>query len=92
MKQFCRLFLLFISFAATMPTFAQWPQRAVRIVVAAPGGSSVDIVARLIAAELRPRLGRELIDAVHRNHSQVGNSSKLTPWRASHDINGWKGA
>ena len=61
MKQFCPWFLLFISFAAAMPAFAQWPQRAVRIVVAAPGGSSPDIVARLIAAELRPRLGQAII-------------------------------
>ena len=40
---------------------AQWPQKPIRIVVAAPGGSSVDIVARLIAGELRNRLGQAII-------------------------------
>ena len=43
------------------PAHAQWPQKPIRIVVAAPGGSSVDIVARLIAGELRNRLGQAII-------------------------------
>ncbi|MCY7387003.1 MAG: tripartite tricarboxylate transporter substrate binding protein [Burkholderiales bacterium] len=54
-------FLLFIGLIATASAHAQWPQRPIRIVVAAPGGSSVDIVARLIAAELRPRLRQAII-------------------------------
>jgi tripartite-type tricarboxylate transporter receptor subunit TctC len=40
---------------------ADWPQRPVRMVVAAPAGSSVDIVARLIADGLKDRLGQPVI-------------------------------
>jgi tripartite-type tricarboxylate transporter receptor subunit TctC len=61
MTQFLRLFLLCISILASSPACAQWPQKPVRIVVAAPGGSSVDIVARLITAQLRTRLGQAII-------------------------------
>ncbi len=55
------LFLLFLGLMASSSTHAQWPQKPIRIVVAAPGGSSVDIVARLIATELRDRLGQSII-------------------------------
>ena len=61
MRQFFPTFLLFISTFSATPTCAQWPQKAIRIVVAAPGGSSVDIVARLIAEPLRSRLGQAII-------------------------------
>ncbi len=63
MKKFL-LFTIFLLLPGTLtatPTRAQWPQKSVRIVVAAPGGSSVDIVARLIATELRARLGQAII-------------------------------
>ena len=63
MNKFFR-FLIFPVFAvaiATPSAHAQWPQKPIRIVVAAPAGSSVDIVARLIAAELRPRLGQAIV-------------------------------
>ena len=58
---FFLLFLLFIGRMGSPSAHAQWPQKPVRIVVAAPGGSSVDIVARLIAGELRNRLGQAII-------------------------------
>ena len=63
MKKFCLLplILLFINTLAALPACAQWPQKPIHIVVAAPGGSSVDIVARLIAVELRTRLGQAII-------------------------------
>ena len=54
-------FLLFTGLMGSPPAHAQWPQKPIRIVVAAPGGSSVDIVARLIAGELRNRLGQAII-------------------------------
>lgn len=38
-----------------------WPQRPVRIVVAAPAGSSVDIVARVVAEGLREKWGQPVI-------------------------------
>ena len=58
---FFLLFLLFIGPMGSPSAHAQWPQKPIRIVVAAPGGSSVDIVARLIAGELRNRLGQAII-------------------------------
>lgn len=58
---FFLLFLLFIGLMGSPSAHAQWPQKPIRIVVAAPGGSSVDIVARLIAGELRNRLGQAII-------------------------------
>ena len=58
---FLPVFLLFLSILSSMPACAQWPQKQVRMVVAAPAGSSVDIVARLIAGELRERLGQPII-------------------------------
>ena len=61
MRQFFPAFLLFISIFSATPACAQWPQKAIRIVVAAPGGSSVDIVARLIAEPLRTRFGQAII-------------------------------
>jgi tripartite-type tricarboxylate transporter receptor subunit TctC len=42
--------------------FAQgWPSRPVKIVVPAPGGSSLDIVARLLADKLKDRWGQPVI-------------------------------
>ncbi len=38
-----------------------WPQKPIRIVVAAPPGSSVDIVSRLIADKLKDRLKQAII-------------------------------
>lgn len=58
---FASLLLLGASILAAPAAHAQWPQKSIRIVVAAPGGSSVDIVARLIAAQLRLRLGQAII-------------------------------
>ena len=58
---FLPFILLFLSILASMPVCAQWPQKPIRMVVAAPAGSSVDIVARLIAVELRERLGQPII-------------------------------
>lgn len=55
------MLLLLLGIHSSMSACAQWPQKPVRIVVAAPAGSSVDIVARLIAQELRPRLGQAII-------------------------------
>ena len=55
------MFLMFTSILAPTRACAQWPQKPLRIVVAAPAGSSVDIVARLIAEPLRARLGQAII-------------------------------
>ena len=58
---FFPMLLSCLSILFPAPACAQWPQKPVRIVVAATAGSSVDIVARLIATELRPRLGQAII-------------------------------
>jgi tripartite-type tricarboxylate transporter receptor subunit TctC len=60
-------FLGFLLFATSIGSFAaasasaQWPARSIRIVVAAPAGSSVDIVARLLAEPLRTKLAQPII-------------------------------
>src|SRR6185436_10098414 len=47
--------------SATGESLPPWPQRPVRIVVAAPAGSSVDTVARLIADGLKERWTQAVI-------------------------------
>ena len=63
MKKFTLIpmFLLIVSILPSTSASAQWPQKPIRIVVAAPGGSSVDIVARLLAQQLWSRLGQAVI-------------------------------
>jgi tripartite-type tricarboxylate transporter receptor subunit TctC len=53
----CTLALAFTGSIA----LAQWPQKPIRIVAAAPAGSSVDIVARVIADGLKDKLGQAVI-------------------------------
>ena len=63
MKRF-QVFLLFAVLMAgfiTSPACAPWPEKSIRIVVAAPAGSSVDIVARLLAEALRKPLAQAII-------------------------------
>jgi tripartite-type tricarboxylate transporter receptor subunit TctC len=40
---------------------AEWPQKPIRIIVAAPAGSSVDIVSRVIADKLKEKLQQPII-------------------------------
>ena len=51
--------LLYAASPAAAP--APWPQKPIRMVVAAPVGSSVDIAARIIAEALKPVLGQPVI-------------------------------
>lgn len=44
-----------LSFADT------WPSKPIRFVVAAPGGSSLDVIARTIADKLKDRLGQPIV-------------------------------
>ena len=46
---------------ASFPAFAQWPERPVRIVVPYVAGAMGDVVSRLLAEALRPKLGQPLI-------------------------------
>ena len=59
-----RTLLALTSLALTLgqPVWAQaWPTHAVRIVVPAPAGSSLDIVARLLADKLKDRWGQPVL-------------------------------
>ncbi|GIZ52570.1 Bug family tripartite tricarboxylate transporter substrate binding protein [Noviherbaspirillum aridicola] len=47
--------------AGTLAHGADWPSRPLRIVVAAPGGSSLDLIARAIGDHLRERFGQPVI-------------------------------
>ncbi|HEY0846033.1 MAG TPA: tripartite tricarboxylate transporter substrate binding protein [Noviherbaspirillum sp.] len=50
--------------AALAPALSQadaWPTRPIRLVVAAPGGSSLDIIARTIGDKLKDRLGQPIV-------------------------------
>jgi tripartite-type tricarboxylate transporter receptor subunit TctC len=58
-----RLFLVAALMASAMSlTHAQsWPSKPVRIVVPAPAGSSLDIVARLLGDKLKDRWGQPVV-------------------------------
>ena len=54
--------LLLASLAlAPLAPAASWPERAVRIIIPWPPGGSTDIVGRIIAADLTPRLKQQVI-------------------------------
>ena len=52
---------LVLSALMTMNAHADWPNKIVRFVVPTPAGSSVDIVARVVAEKLGPMLGQAVI-------------------------------
>ena len=58
-----RLILAAVLAASVMPlAYAQgWPSRPVRIVVPAPAGSSLDIIARLLGDKLKDRWGQPVV-------------------------------
>jgi len=59
---FLRLVVALAALGAAMPLAAQaWPDRSIRFVVAAPAGSSLDVLARVIGDKLKDRLGQPVI-------------------------------
>jgi tripartite-type tricarboxylate transporter receptor subunit TctC len=52
--------LLMLAGAAAAQT-GDWPDRPIRLVVPFPAGSSTDIIARIIAQRLAPRLGQQMV-------------------------------
>ena len=55
------LFLLLPALLATGALAQSWPSRTVRFVVPTPAGSSVDIVARVVAEKLAATIGQAVI-------------------------------
>jgi tripartite-type tricarboxylate transporter receptor subunit TctC len=59
---FRRLLLSTILFLASVTALAEaWPNRPIRFVVAAPGGSSLDVIARTVGDKLKERLGQPVV-------------------------------
>ena len=56
-----RLLLAIIASLATATCNAQYPSNAIRLVVSAPAGSSLDVIARTIGDRLRNRLGQPVV-------------------------------
>jgi tripartite-type tricarboxylate transporter receptor subunit TctC len=58
-----RAALLLTLLACTGPVLAQgtWPQRPLRMIVVAPGGSSLDVIARPLSDKLKDLLGQPVV-------------------------------
>lgn len=56
-----RFTLAIIASLAWAPSYAQYPSRPIRLVVSAPAGSSLDVIARTIGERLRDRLGQPVV-------------------------------
>jgi len=72
-----------VSLLATAPLRAQgWPEKPIRLILTAPPGSSIDVLGRLIAEQLRERLG---VPVIAENRPQAGGTvgtdavAKATP-------------
>lgn len=65
------LMLLAASLAATGTAAQQWPDKPLKFVVAAPAGSSLDVLARTIGDKLKDRLGQPVVID---NHPAAGGT------------------
>ncbi len=61
MKTIFVFFLLAVTSGFPKHAEADWPQKPIRIIVAAPAGSSIDIVSRVIADKLKEKLQQPII-------------------------------
>jgi len=74
--------LALASLSATADTDT-WPSRPIRFVVAAPGGSSLDIIARSVGEKLKERLGQPVV--VENIPGASGTIASATVARATPD-------
>jgi tripartite-type tricarboxylate transporter receptor subunit TctC len=79
---FCAVALLFGAFAPGAAR-AAWPERNITIIVPFPPGGPNDLLGRLLAAELAPKLGQSVI--VENRAGAVGNIGLATGARATPD-------
>ena len=76
-EQIVKLLSLTLAALATMAVIlssearAEWPEHAITIIVPFPAGGANDLVGRLLAAELAPKLGQDVI--VDNRVGAVGN-------------------
>lgn len=74
---------LIIAVLAAGGARASWPERVVTIIVPFPPGGPNDLLGRLLAAELAPKLGQSVI--VENRAGAVGNIGIATAARAARD-------
>src|SRR5262249_48474836 len=72
-----------LAVLATRAAGAAWPERTVTIIVPFPPGGPNDLLGRLLAAELAPKLGQSVI--VENRAGAVGNIGLATGARAAPD-------
>jgi tripartite-type tricarboxylate transporter receptor subunit TctC len=56
-----RLTIAIIASLATATSYAQHPSKAIRFVVSAPSGSSLDVIARILGDRLRNGLAQPVV-------------------------------
>jgi tripartite-type tricarboxylate transporter receptor subunit TctC len=78
----CALLVL-LCFGIAGPAHAIWPERVITIIVPFPPGGPNDLLGRLLAAELAPKLGQSVI--VENRAGAVGNIGLATGARAAPD-------
>jgi tripartite-type tricarboxylate transporter receptor subunit TctC len=62
LKHVTRLVAAAAALLTAWPVAAQaWPERPLKFIVAAPAGSSLDVLARTIAEKLKGRLGQPVV-------------------------------
>lgn len=71
-----RILLIVLALVAASPAVAQseanWPERPLRLIVPFPAGASSDVVARILAQKLTPRIGQQIVV-----ENRVGSSGNL---------------
>ena len=81
--RFVVLALCALAILAAGPTQAAWPERNITIIVPFPPGGPNDLLGRLLAAELAPKLGQNVI--IENRAGAVGNIGLAAGARAAPD-------